>query len=373
MPQWNADKYDYETLESSATAAASPKFKTLTTFRKVMDRDNERKLYNEEIDIESPELMQLFLECSLHRENARHKHGDMIALVFPFVEFVWCWDKFAKAQEPQPDDTDERKKARQDLTQLLSMVQKASLEPYFRIRETLQSAGTIRYEWLWTLFPRGELVYTRSLSPVFTDWQMLEVYSCHLPSTASDETSMKTKSFSVSCMAFDFNGTKFERYVYEFNIKKFEDEKPIHKLEIFPTRYYRAADDESPNDANLQRDLLKRGKRFVNFCTADVRDFQCDYDGTAISATAGGVDRLASARLQSETASVISDDREDDGTGISSIYPEVQGQVIIDPYLFMRSERNRVKYGSVPLGDVGLPFTLPETTCAWYVSSDFTA
>ncbi|KXT00794.1 hypothetical protein AC578_2961 [Pseudocercospora eumusae] len=318
-----------------------------------MDRDNDRKLKTEEIDIESPELKTLFLECSLHRDKSRHQHGDAIKLTSPFYDFVWYYDNFTKACEPQPDDTGARKEARQDLTDLMAVIKKSSLEPYFKIRDSLIANGTIRYEWLWTLFPGGEKVYAKPMSPVFSDYQMLEVYACDLPSPVTHETITKDKNFGVGCTAFDFDGVKFEKYYYEFRIKKFENERPIHKLEIFPTKFYRSSDDDLPDDTDLQRDLLKRGKKFVEMCTADAKDIQCDYNGTAIAPVRGGFARLASGRLETETMSTYSDDPEDQDSGTSSTFPEIQGQVIVDNYLFLRSERNegRPRNARPPLGE----------------------
>ncbi|KXT08310.1 hypothetical protein AC579_1790 [Pseudocercospora musae] len=353
IQRWNDDKYGYEIVEASSTESAASTSKTLTTFRKVMDRDNDRKLKTEEIDIESPELKALFLECSLHRDKSRYQHGDAIKLTSPFYDFVWYYDNFMKECEPQPDDTDVRKEARQDLTELMAVIKKSSLEPYFKIRESLIANGTILYEWLWTLFPGGQKVYAKPMSPVFSDYQMLEVYTCDLPSSVTHETIAQDKKFTVGCTAFDFDGVKFEKYYYEFTIKKFDNERAIHKLELFPTKFYRSSDDDAPDDTDLQRDLLKRGKKFVEMCTADAKDMQCDYNGTAIAPVSGGFARLASGRLETETMSTYSDDREDKDSGTSSTFPEIQGQVIVDNYLFLRSERNegRPQNARPPLGE----------------------
>ncbi|CAK1364315.1 unnamed protein product [Cercospora beticola] len=366
ISKWNEVTNDYETLKAGNVDSKEDKSQTkVTTFRKVMDRDNERKLKHEAIEIKSAELRKLFLECSRHRDPVNFQHDEKLELKSPFLDFAWYHDDFLKACEPRESDSPARAEAREDLKQLLGLVKKSSsMEPYFKTRENIENAGTIKYEHLWSLFPMGERVYAKPLAPTFPDIQMFEVWYCATTPPESHEIPHKPKTTKLYLFGFDCDGVKVDRYYYTMEIKKFEGERSIDMLEIFPTRFYRNSDRQR-DDSALQQELLDRGRRFIELAVADTKESQRSYYGTAItqvnaqSAFAG----MASGRDDTETAASNSDDEEDNKIGIKSLTPDIRGKIIVDNYSFQRSKRNPVAYMNPPLGRVD-GWALLELDCA---------
>lgn len=279
------------------------------------------------------------------------------------MEFVWYYDAFVKACEPQTSDSTVRKEAREDLKQLLQLVRKSSLEPYFKIRDMIEATGMIRYEHLWSIFPPGERVYCKPLAPKFPDWQMLEVEWYGY----AGETNPK-KNTRLWLYGFDCDGTKFEKYSYIFKIRSFKEEKAIDSLEVFPKRFYRNAE-KRRDDCDLQAELMERGIKWADLCATDARDSQHSYDGPSITYVAEGSTSGAFSRHDDETATSTSQG-DDDDRGFTSITPDIHGIIIVDNYLFLRSERNEVGYSCPPLGRIQVE-DVDESDCQWYVPSYF--
>ena len=66
--------------------------------------------------------------------------------------------------------------------------------------------------------------------------------------------------FRVTCCAFDWDGTQFQTYSYDFYIRAFSGEKTISSLLVFPLEFY-CNQDGVYGDEQLQADLLKRGRK----------------------------------------------------------------------------------------------------------------
>lgn len=354
----------YEIIESGSLPDDDFKeeSKNITTFRKVMERNDHRKLEDEELEIESPELRAIYRECVRHEW---FKEDRVIESSAPFISFVYAWDRFVKACEPCAEDSQARREAREDLKQVLSLIRKsASLESYFKARDAIEKDGIIKYEHLWTLFRPGELVYARPMSPEFPDYQMFEVWVSDKPEEGLENDLASEKEFEITCVGMDFDGAKFERFFYYFKIKQFDNERRVENLEIFPTRFYRNKEGLR-DDSELQSELLGRGRQFVEFCVADNRDFQCDYNGAAMAQATSGLARLTSSRTMADSASSISAD--DDDLVLSAICPEIHGPVVVDNYSYLRSERHKDRPPYPPLGRLHVR-SADDSDCPWYAS-----
>lgn len=337
--QWSEDKLKMEDYPSDTVTKAEVDEKGLvTTFRRVMDVDNEKKLFTEEIDIGPQELQRLVLKHQRDRPPRDEDYSAPLQLSSPFANFVWYWEDYVKECEPQPEDEDRTKEAREDLKVLLGLIKKSSLEPYFKIRDSLSASKTIKFDYLWTLFPRGTLVYSRTF---MTDFQMLEVESY------SDDS----RSFTLKCSGFDWDGLRFEAYTYTLEITKFDGEKAIDSLAVFPVANYRDANGDH-DDSQLRKRLIERGRKFLKLCTAQPQDFQCSYKGICMAETTG-LARLTAGReeLAEDNASYggASSGGGDDANQITTKTVDVSGKVIVDHLTFMRSDRNLVRFDLPPL------------------------
>jgi Domain of unknown function (DUF7025) len=64
------------------------------------------------------------------------------------------------------------------------------------------------------------------------------------------------EAFVLECVYFDFDGTQFGPILKTFIIRKFEDEKEITSLPVYPLTL-------DPNHVKLRQKLLERGERFA--------------------------------------------------------------------------------------------------------------
>lgn len=330
---------------------------TSATFRRQLDADNERKVELEEIEIHSLELKKLVVETHRWWRDIDLESTLPFTIQSPFYSFVWYWDQYEKACEPVEDDTVARKLAREDLKELMQLLRNSRyLESYFRSRDSMRSSRKTKFENLWTLFGHGTKVYARSY---MDELQMFEVRSCS--SRGYD------KVFNVCCSAFDWDGTKFVTYSYDFYIKEFSDEKTINSLEVFPTEFY-CDQDGNYDDSNLREQLYKRGRKYCDLCTNEPMNFQCEYQGTAL-VNPSGLHRLTTSKGRGEDSSLGNSRssgwayERDELSVTSHDITSKQSRIIVDNYAFLRSERNTMKRGDTPPLGKTVPYLQPECVC----------
>lgn len=364
--QWDdsQDKYVDNDSGLSEPEETTDRTKAATTFYRVMEQDNNKKLKHEKIKIESLEVRKLYLECCLTKDPNQHEQEEILELESPFKEFVWYYDAFFKASQPQDSDSSLRKEGREDLKQLLHLVRKSSMEPYFKVRDTIESTGMIKYEHLWSIFPPGERVYCKPLAPKFPDWQMFEVDEFTYHGAVPNDTN-PPKYTNAWLHGFDCDGTKFESYEYAFKIVKFKEEKAIDTLEVFPTRFYRNAE-KRRDDRDLQTALVERGRKWADLCASDARDSQRSYDGPGITSASSSSVAMALGRNgnDNDTATSLDDDDNDDNFNFKTITPDIQGKIIVDNYLFLRSDRAQTRYSCPPLGH-RRAWDIDDSDCQW--------
>ncbi|KAF9699918.1 hypothetical protein EKO04_002676 [Ascochyta lentis] len=354
--RWNDDKSKWEDVEQNFEKKKSTdQHKWMATFRRHMDADNERKIEFEEIVVHAHALTDLLVNTSKHWHDRVNESDRTIAVRTPFTPFIWHWDAHVEACKPKKGDKAELTSARHVLKALMQLLEDSfALRSYFRERDMLKSSKKIRYKYLWTLFADGCRVYARSYQ---NELQMFEVKDC------SDN---KTSRFRVTCCAFDWDGTNFLTYNYDFYIKEFTGEKTIASLEIFPIEYYGEFHGASV-DKKLQADLLERGKRYIDLCSQEHTTFQCEYEGSSL-VTPSALHRLASRVRTEDSSSAFSDPRdsfyETNDAEVTSIdIVGKQSRVIIDNLSFLKSERNTMKHNGMPPLGRRVPYFEPDCVC----------
>lgn len=265
------------------------------TYRRVMDSNNEKKLEYSELDIESPGLRKILAENVTHYPSQLFEE-NILNMMSPYQPLIFNWENLEKATASQDSDGAEKREARGHLSALLQTLRTSGeLELYFKSRDAHMASKTITSEWLWTIYPPKTLLYARSF---LGDVQVFEVE--RIDETTRDNG--KPKGHSIVCAAYDWDGTRFQRLTYAFEVDDFNGPKPINSLRCYPLKYHQ--DDDGKDDSEVvKQNLIERGKDFVNLCTGKGRQcgFQCDYDGLVIS-TSRGSSRLASTG----TVSIIS-------------------------------------------------------------------
>ena len=335
-----------------------------------MNFDNPKQVFSEEIDIESAELKRLILPYNRTHKSWSEDDLSMHQIMSPFHDFVWSWEKYEEQCSPRHEDNEPIKDARADLRELMILIRNsATLEPFFKIRESQIASRSIKFEFLWTIFAPGTKVYARTF---MNDFQMLEVVKYHLPEAPNPFNRTGTQMFTVFCSAFDWDGRKFQRYVYKFEIEKFDGERPIDFLEVFPIEYLKPPED--CEGGKLRVELKERGRRFWKLCKAKETDLQCTYCGT-VTAETTGLARLTANRDEDDNSSSgnTSVDFSDPlGMPATKSVVDVNGKIIVDNFTFLRSDRNPGRQSDPPLGPRSAVrfLDMPDTGCQCYACNN---
>ena len=171
-------------------------------------------------------------------------------------------------------------KATADLRLLLDEVRRTpGLESYFNgAREMQGKTNTVSFEYLWTLFPPGELVVGK---PFMDRWQAFIVKFC----VAGYKKKGNSEKWVLECWTYDWNGTIFRRVPVEFSFDEFKATKSITALPCYPLRYHRTKSDVA-NSVNgkssaeaMKLDLIKRGERYRDLCLKRKGRQLFDYEG----------------------------------------------------------------------------------------------
>jgi ATPase family associated with various cellular activities (AAA) len=342
---------DFESnLEPSTSNAKIP-----ATFRRQLKDDND-KIDFEEVEIHSRDMKTLLIEASVDWEAVVTGSDQSFTVSSPFYQFVEHWDEHEESCKPNDTDNEVMKQTRVDLHDLLGLIKNSErLKSYFRSRDTIKSKRRIKFEFLWTIFGHRKLVYAKTY---MNQMQMLEVKACLIPPYG--------KTFTVWCSGFDWNGSKFVAYTYEFDIREYENDVPIDSLDVFPVQYQEGRGTE-PDSEQLQKTLLERGLKFVNLCTQEPANFQCHYEGTAYVAPSvlhrtTGQRRNPDARLdQAESRRTSNSQPEFNLTPIELAGD--QSQVIVDSFSFLQSEQNTMKLNKMPPLGTKIPYPAKDCTC----------
>ncbi|KAF3035289.1 hypothetical protein E8E12_001623 [Didymella heteroderae] len=338
--KWNEEQSKWGDIDSTFDTEASD-VKIPATFRRHLDGDNDKKIDFEEVEIHSRELKDLLLESSIAWEDLVTKTDQSLSINSPFHKFVQHWDAHEKSCKPKDTDNEEVKKARTDLQDIMDLIKKShSLKAYFRSRDAMKTTKRIKFEFLWTLFGHGTLVYGKSY---MNEMQMFEVKTTLKPGYKG--------RFGIRCSAFDWDGSKFAAYTYEFYIKEYPGEVPINSLAVFPVAYYENGKGQ-PSHERLQQELLERGRRYVDLCTQEPATFQCQYEGTVLVAPTE-MHRLMTKGRNADALWEYTDNRQTsyDDMEVELASIEITGrssQVIVDNFSFVQSELNKMNHDNMP-------------------------
>ncbi|KAI8309739.1 hypothetical protein K4K61_001381 [Colletotrichum sp. SAR11_59] len=175
-----------------------------------------------------------------------------LAFLAPFHQFFWRWEAFEKAIADEEDE-----QVKKILTILRSIV-KRELAGAFAVSKELISHGMITYEYLWTLFAPGELVY---LNCRF-DGDRFFVLQGYTNNT--DPSKVELWLNYVNC-----NGDDFGVAVQSECIPRFRGTRPINSLRLYPAKYH----DEFHG---LQKRLIERGRKFASLIGKHYKAYRPD-------------------------------------------------------------------------------------------------
>lgn len=342
--QWIGSQSKWEDkdseLDSSPTDAKIP-----ALFRRQLHDDD--KVDFEEVEIHSREMKDILLQTTMGWEDTITDSDQVVTVESPFYIFVENWNKHVQACEPRDGDTEPEKQAKVDLKDLMGFIMKSeSLKAYFRNRDTIVSKQRVKFQFLWTLFGHQTLVYAKSY---LNQMQMFKVRTSSNPGYKD--------SFEIELTAFDWDGTKFAPYIYIFTIKEYQNEVPIDSLDVVPIQYYK-------EKQSLQQQLIERGRKYVELCTQEPANFQCQYEGTALVAPTVQHRLTMKGRSENVLAGKPKSNFNALEVNVTSVeMSKSQSQVIIDNYSFLQSEQNPMKHNNMPPLGKRIPTMRPGCLC----------
>lgn len=288
--------------------------------------DEDRKYDTTKATINSPELEALI------RDTCRASSSSNFKTFAPnFDGLVWDWDNLQKAAHDELEDEDETKKqARKDLELLLDQVKSSSeLQSYFERRDQWTENKEISYDYLWTLFPPGEMVCSQV---IFDHPQAFIAREYEYMSLSAGNGTTKD-FFQLVCWAYDWNGESFNRVSGSLKIERYAGAKAINTLKFYPIKHH-VDRKGNPDETELRAMLKARGEKFRKYCIMPKGSqlFYCD--GPVISKQGAFNDMAASSTYQSDAASTIGSESTDGGGGGG--WSKVKGSVIVDHKSFLQ-------------------------------------
>jgi hypothetical protein len=286
--------------------------------------DRKHKYEYSEVRVESKELRAL-LHIQLSHDPGFHfpsgNFDDSITLISPFEPLVHNWVRLAPLAlddeendavknlenrianiNPRTGGVEEDQhttalialandggatKARKDLATLLEQIKSLTpeLKEYFADLSLQEKNKSIEFEYLWTIFPPGELVY----STVFMrkDQVFIVKDSRNEKTKQSDSGKDEKTVWLLTCWTYDWNGRVFNRVPVQFRFEEFEGFRAIDSLPCHPLKFH-FNNQTSPDEEKSFRDMLiRRGKRFRELCIKDTGSQMFEYEGDALSHGSG--------------------------------------------------------------------------------------
>lgn len=314
------DSSEFESLDQQAPPvkdAEPPEASYKLTWYRVL---SEKKNYKySEFNIDGLEL-QALLRVALSHYPRLHfpseKARDSITFTSPFKPLIHNWDKLEALSNNESAEYEDLStltqgygprtdnevnplasalvqlakegnldKARIQLCEMLSRIRSTpELRPYFSVLDGQGKGNSIQYEYLWTIFPPGEVVY----SVVFMREPQLFIVKDGYDDVdveSSDSGRKEKRVWKLICWSYDWNGRTFNRVPVKFRFDEFQGSRAIESLDAYPLRF--RSDTSKVSNDQLEVLLRRRGERFRDLCIREKGKQMFDYDGEAIAHGAG--------------------------------------------------------------------------------------
>ena len=185
-------------------------------------------------------LLIAAIESILVDVGLRPADKSNVTINHPFKELYFAYPSILALTQRHDADT--------DVGSLLNVLLKVMNELLSDMTEAifkLQTRKEISYEYLWTLFPKDIIVYSR----VDDQDRLYQV------------TGINRYSGSIACQFVRFDGTIFGMSSTTLYIGSFTGARPISELSVYPIGFH--------PDSNLEKRLAERGRQVLDF--QDVR------------------------------------------------------------------------------------------------------
>ena len=197
------------------------------------------------ITVSSPSIVAA-IEPILAEAASRPADKETMRFYHPFIELYFSYTRIlevADEQNPQTEAGAQMKVFVQVLKDLLG-------ERFAKVA-TLQSMNQISYDYIWAIFPKDIIVYSR----VEDSDRLFQVVNVNWSGS----------HWQIKCRYVQFNGVKFGMLSHSFRLLPFQGARIISDLHIYPIGF-------SP-DPTLERKLLVRGREVLNYQDTEYRQY----------------------------------------------------------------------------------------------------
>jgi hypothetical protein len=200
--------------------------------------DSRKKLSLHSIVVQSPLIKRVLGKVF---ESYEGVCTDLERLEFekPFEPFVHRWEKFRSAKYTETDEV-----TKQHLDLLWECLEK-ELRLTLAKKYDLLANGVMTYDYLWTMFEPGTLVFSQM---------------------GGNERVMRVQSYSYQCNSFyafnryvEWSGKKFGMEDATSSIGTFDGTRRIINLSVYPLIYH-------PDSLGVQKRCIARAKEWEAFC-----------------------------------------------------------------------------------------------------------
>jgi hypothetical protein len=317
--QVERDVPELDSLESPPAEQSKAK-EDVTGLIWLRARDQDHKYSYSEVRIEREELRALLLVELAHDPDFHWNIDDTITLTSPFEPLIHNWALLTELASSNEDSdvlkslksriakigprteliaqdsfssalvvlakNDNLAKARADLATLLAQIPHTpELNGYFAGLEMQEKNRSVQFEFLWTIFPPGELVY----ASVFMKKPQVFIVKEDGGDTTeqSDSGRNEKRVWHLICWSYDWSGRTFNRVPVRFRFEEFQGLRAINTLPCYPLKFHEDEKTSSGNKDSLRKMLVRRGKRFRELCTKAPGKQMFEYVGDAISHGSG--------------------------------------------------------------------------------------
>lgn len=220
------------------------------------------------IKVQSQLLMDL-IRPTLKAAGAAVPDNGHAEFAHPFKDLYFSYGKLMRLSEYHQEHSDEFK-----LLRLLEEVMKSTFADLSASVTLFRSKGTINYECLWTLFPKGMIAYRKSYgTEMLLRVTGTERVGITVQNNMKENRGAKDRKINLGLRIWyeqiGFDGSNFGAKKSFIRINSFEEERKITSLDIFPVGFH--------PDKNLLRNFTERGRKILSLQSV----VHCGYEGSA--------------------------------------------------------------------------------------------
>ncbi|RSL74178.1 hypothetical protein CEP53_000481 [Fusarium sp. AF-6] len=206
-----------------------------------------------QLEIQSDTLRRGFALIAQKMTTIRLSH-DPIIIPEPFMEVYHCREKIQQAL-----NVEENNILKAEL-QLLVNFQDQYMTETIKTIDQFITNGYIEFEWLWAIFPPGELVVIENVSASDVPIQWCAVVKAFEFRTLDSGVQVWT----LNVIHTGFNGLRLGKTETELTFPAFSNNIGITRLPAYPLKFCK-------DEIRVQQEAIRRGRDYEKYCLASSR------------------------------------------------------------------------------------------------------